>query len=71
MMPSTRNGNKSKLGGEAVALLDRVNNCDAQSLNLNELTRTRLFTLGDYGFYLFLLKISIHLTRIREGVARS
>jgi hypothetical protein len=60
-----------KLGGEAVALLDRVNNCDAQSLNLNELTRTRLFTLGDYGFYLFLLKISIHLTRIREGVARS
>jgi hypothetical protein len=60
-----------KLGGEAVALLDRVNNCDAQDLDLGELTRTRLFTLGDYGFYLFLLKISIHFTRIREGVARS
>jgi hypothetical protein len=60
-----------KLGGEAVALLDRVNNCDSQNLDLGELTRTRLFTLGDYGFYLFLLKISIHFTRIREGVARS
>jgi hypothetical protein len=60
-----------KLGGEAIALLDRVNNCDAQKLDLLELTRTRLFTLADYGFYLFLLKISIHFTRIREGVARS
>jgi len=60
-----------KLGGEAIALLDRVNNCDAQKLDLSELLRTRLFTLGDYGFYLFLLKISIHFTRIREGVARS
>jgi hypothetical protein len=59
------------LGGEAVALLDRVNNCDAQQIDLAELIRTRLFTFGDYGFYLFLLKISIHFTRIREGVARS
>ncbi len=30
----------------------------------------RLFSLSDYGFYLFLLKLSIHFTRIREGVAR-
>jgi hypothetical protein len=60
-----------KLGGEGVALLDRVNNCDAQSLDLGTLTQTRLFTLGTYGHYLFLLKISIHLTRICEGVARS
>jgi hypothetical protein len=59
------------LGDEAIALLDRINNCDLQKLNLDELTGTRLFTLSDYGFYMFLFKLSIHLTRIREGVLRN
>ena len=59
------------LGEEAIALLDRINNCDAQAISLDELLRNRLFTLSDYGFYLFLYKLSLHLTRIREGVARN
>jgi len=58
------------LSEEGVALLDRINNCDAQAIDLSELLRSRLFTLSDYGFYLFLFKLSLHLTRIREGVAR-
>jgi hypothetical protein len=60
-----------KLGEEAIALLDRINNCSAQAVALDELLRNRLFTLSDYGFYLFLFKLSLHLTRIREGVARN
>lgn len=60
-----------RLGEEAIALLDRINNCDAQVVDLDELLRNRLFTLSDYGFYLFLYKLSLHLTRIREGVARN
>jgi hypothetical protein len=60
-----------KLGEEAIALLDRINNCDAQAVDLEELLRNRLFTLSDYGFYLFLFKLSLHLTRIREGVGRN
>jgi hypothetical protein len=59
------------LGGEAIALLDRMNNCDLQSLDLVELTQNRLFTLSNFGFYVFLFKISIHLTRIRENVQRN
>jgi hypothetical protein len=59
------------LGEEAIALLDRINNCDAQAAGLEELMKSRLFTLSDYGFYLFLFKLSLHLTRIREGVARN
>ncbi len=59
------------LGEEAVALLDRINNCDLQKLDVDELSKDRLFTLSDYGFYMFLFKLSIHLTRIREGVSRS
>lgn len=31
----------------------------------------RVFTLSDYGFYLFLIKLSIHYCRIREGVFRN
>jgi len=31
----------------------------------------RIFTFSDYGFYLFLFKISIHFTRFREGVFRN
>lgn len=31
----------------------------------------RIFTFSDYGFYLFLFKISMHFTRIREGVFRN
>jgi hypothetical protein len=60
-----------KLGEEDIALLDRINNCDAEAIHLEELLANRLFTLSDYGFYLFLFKISVHFTRIREGVARN
>jgi hypothetical protein len=59
------------LDDECVALLDRIDNCDAQSVDLDEMVRTRLFTLSDYGFYLFLFKLSVHLTRVRENVVRS
>lgn len=62
--------NMSGLGEEAIALLDRITNCDLQKLDVDELIDSRLFTLSDYGFYMFLFKLSIHLTRIREGVAR-
>ena len=32
--------------------------------------RSRLFRLSDFGFYLFLFKLSIHFTRMMEGVER-
>ena len=60
-----------RLGEDAIALLDRINNCDAQAVDSDELLRNRLFTLSDYGFYLFLFKLSLHLTRIREGISRN
>jgi hypothetical protein len=60
-----------RLGEEAIALLDRINNCDTQAISLDELVAHRLFTLSDYGFYMFLFKLSVHLTRLREGVQRN
>jgi len=59
------------LGGEGIVLLDQTNNCDAAVIRQEEIPAQRIFTLSDYGFYLFLFKLSIHLTRIREGIART
>lgn len=32
--------------------------------------RSKIFTLSQYGFYIFLLKLSIHFSRFQEGVVR-
>jgi hypothetical protein len=55
---------------DGIALMDRLNNCPSEDLVAN-LKNRRLFSLSDYGFYLLLFKLSVHFTRIREGVPRS
>ncbi|MBW2331485.1 MAG: hypothetical protein JRF30_11360 [Deltaproteobacteria bacterium] len=56
---------------ESVVFLDRVNSCDIQYFVKKGLDQCRLFTLSDYGFYLFLYKLSIHFTRIYERIERT
>ena len=56
---------------DSIALLDRVNHCAPSVIEPEDIDRRRLFSLSDYGFYLFIFKLSIHFTRIREGVPRS
>jgi hypothetical protein len=58
------------LPSECIALFDRINNCAMSFLTPERVIGSRLFTLSNYGFYLFLFKLSIHFTRIRETVAR-
>ncbi len=41
-----------------------------ESLN-HTFIQNRLFTLSDYGFYILLLKLSIHFSRIQESVSRN
>lgn len=53
---------------EYVALLDHVGSCPYDYLSSS---KTKLFSLSNYGFYMFLLKLSIHFTRIRDGIDRS
>lgn len=53
---------------EAIAVFD-----DVSSISLNgfiESKAEKLFTLSQYGFYIFLLKLSIHFTRFQEGIQR-
>lgn len=55
---------------ESIVFLDRVNNVPNRTVDRESIPTKRLFTLSDYGAYLFLLKLSIHFTRIQDKVER-
>lgn len=55
---------------DSLALLDHINNCSVNVAYKKDIPDNRLFTLSQYGHYLFLFKLSVHLARLREGVTR-
>ncbi len=55
---------------DCVALFDNINSCNVGYLSPESVTSLRLFSLSNYGFYVFLFKLAVHLTRIRESVDR-
>ncbi len=55
---------------DSIVFFDRVCNCKNESIPRDNLRNRRLFTLSDYGAYLFILKLSIHFTRIHDRVER-
>lgn len=59
-----------KLDYDAFIFFDKINSCDNMSFNRSNLNEKRLFTLSNFGLYLFLFKLSINFSRIREGVDR-
>lgn len=61
----------SGLNSDSLVFFDRVCHCSAEYYKKSTIQESRLFTLSNYGYYLFLLKLSIHFTRIRESVQRN
>jgi hypothetical protein len=57
------------LPSEAVAVLDDVHSMPLKSFSDNR-ERRKLVTLNQLGFYLFVLKLSIHFCRFFEGISR-
>jgi hypothetical protein len=55
---------------DSIIFFDRVCNFPNKLISRKNLKDKRLFTLSDYGAYLFLLKLSIHFTRIQDNVER-
>lgn len=55
---------------ESIVFLDRIFNVDNSFVNRDNLNDIRTFSLSDYGSYVFLLKLSIHFTRIQDKVDR-
>jgi hypothetical protein len=58
------------LDAEYMAILDAVHNIPFGTFQ-GETAKSKLFTLSQMGFYLFLLKLSIHFCRFQEGISRS
>lgn len=58
------------LDDEYVALLDDVHSIPFSKF-LDQKTRSKLFTLSQHGFYLFLLKLSVHFCRFQENLIRN
>jgi hypothetical protein len=52
-----------------IAILDDLHNVPLKRF-MDDGERGKLFTLSQMGFYLFLLKLSMHLCRFQEGIAR-
>ena len=61
---------QGQLEQDSFVLLDRLISCDNDFIDRKVLHQSRLFSLSDYGHYLFLVKISIHFCRLHEGVDR-
>lgn len=55
---------------ESIVFLDKICNFPNKSFNRTNLNEKRLFTLSNYGAYLFLLKLSIHFTRMNDNIDR-
>lgn len=59
------------LENDSIVFLDRINNCPIEELNKCGEESCKLFSLSNYGFYVFLIKLSIHFNRIQEGIDRT
>jgi hypothetical protein len=60
----------ARLKEDCIALFDRPSNCDMNYFKTNPEKKRKLFILSNYGLYLFLVKLAIHLTRVQEGIDR-
>lgn len=59
------------LNDDCVAVLDKANNINPKKIDISELCKNKLFFLSNYAFYMFLIKLSIHFTRMMEGIDRN
>ncbi|MEK6291772.1 MAG: hypothetical protein V4793_10355 [Paraburkholderia tropica] len=60
-----------KLDGDSIVFLDRINNCKSVSFDRSRLPERRLFSLSNFGHWLFLLKLSIHFSRLTDKTKRN
>lgn len=54
---------------DGIAMLGQTQSC--LRIDFDKAEQIKYFQLSDVGYYLFLLRLSIHLTRIRDNVIRS
>lgn len=55
---------------ESIVYMDRIVNIGNGTIDRTTLPDQRIFTLSDFGAWLFVLKLSIHFSRVQDKVAR-
>ena len=60
-----------KMDYEGIVFFDRAISLPLTSNFVETKCTDKLFTLSNFGLYLFLLKLSVHFTRIQERINRS
>jgi hypothetical protein len=55
---------------DALIFFNRISSCSLRYLINDDIVKIKLFSLSNYGLYLFLFKLSLHFTRIAEGKDR-
>lgn len=61
----------AKLKNDSIVFFDRAISLPLTEELVEQFCKRKIFTLSNFGFYLFLLKISIHFTRIQEKIDRA
>lgn len=59
------------LDDEYILFLDYLHSYPLEAVDPNHISSKRITSLSNFGFYIFLFKLSVHFTRIREKVDRS
>jgi hypothetical protein len=60
-----------KLDSDCLVFLDRAMSASSGTVDRDKVPEIRLFTLSDFGAWLFALKLSIHFCRMRDRVDRN
>lgn len=60
----------SNLTEDAFIFFDRITNISNNEIPRDNLKKIKIFSLNQSGFYIFLLKLSIHFTRMQERIDR-
>jgi hypothetical protein len=55
---------------EGIVFLDRLLHYPIHLLTDDDIHQRKMFTLSNFGFYSFLVKLNIHFTRVKEGIDR-
>lgn len=55
---------------ESIVFFDQVQSIETENYSIEHLDQNRIFTLSDFGHYLFLFKLSFHFTRFQDKVER-
>lgn len=55
---------------DSLVFLDMLSYCKSSAILPDDVIKKRMFSLSNYGFYLLLVKLAIHFTRIQERIPR-